>query len=82
MGCDVGPFVWKKGARVWPLQDTVALSWGLKRIRMRSSSKGQAQARSLTHRAELDISQRSVIWVRVFHGTSSVSHCLFCAVRR
>lgn len=51
---------------MWPLQDTVALARGLERMRMRSSSKGQAEARSLTHRAKSDISLRSVTWVRVF----------------
>lgn len=66
MGCSEGPSLGrKKGAGVWPLQDTVALARGLQRMRMRSS-KGQAEARSLTHRDTLDISLRSVTWVRVF----------------
>lgn len=51
---------------MWPLQDTVALAWGLQRMRMRSSLKGQAEARLLTHMAKMDISLRSVIRVRVF----------------
>lgn len=60
MGCSEGPFWVEKGAGVWPLQDTVALARGLERMRMRSSSKGQAEARSLTHTAKSDISLRSV----------------------
>lgn len=74
-----GPFGSKKGARVWPLQDTVALARGLKRIRVRSSSKGQAEARSLTHWAKLDISQRSVIWVRVFPGSAAFHVVVLCS---
>lgn len=60
MGCSEGPFWVEKGAGVWPLQDTVALARGLERMRMRSSSKGQAEARSLTQTAKSDISLRSV----------------------
>lgn len=71
MGCSEGPFWAQNGAGVWPLQDTVALARGLKRMRMRSSSKGQTKARSLTHRAKLDISLRSVTWVRVFPGSGT-----------
>lgn len=76
MGCREGPF-WvekKRGggfAGVWPLQDTVALAQGLERMRMRSPSKGQAEARSLTHRAKSDASLRSVPWPRVFPALTS-----------
>lgn len=52
MGRSEGPFWAERGAGVWPLQDTVALAWGLKRMRMRSS-KGQAE---VPHRPVLDIS--------------------------
>ena len=75
MGCSEGPFWAEKGAGVWPLQDTVALAWGLKRMRMRSS-KGQAEARSLSHMAKLAVSLRSVIWVRVFQ---IFQHFKFCS---
>ena len=54
---------------MWPLQDTVALAQGLERMRMRSPSKGQAEARSLTHGAKSDVSLRSVTWVRAFPGS-------------
>ncbi len=33
---------------------------------MRSSPEGQAEARSLTHMAKLDVLLRSLTWVRVF----------------
>lgn len=75
----MGPFWAEKGAGVWPLQDTVALAWGLERMRMRSSSKGQTEARSLTHRAKLDISLRSVIWVRVFPGSAAFHFVNLCS---
>lgn len=51
-------------------------------MRMRSSSKGQAEARSLTHMAKLDISVRSVMWVRVFPESQAFQTVTECYTKR
>lgn len=50
MGCREGPFRIEKGLGCGPYRILWLWLRGFERMRMRSSSKGQAEARSLPHR--------------------------------
>lgn len=66
MGCSEGPLWVEMGLGCGPFRILWLWFMGFERMRVRSSSKGQAEARSPTHRAKSDILLRPVIWVRVF----------------